>query len=241
MCVSYLAEYQKLERFIVHDGRVVNSSHLSQYRLSVSKYCYAVTYQQGGEESEKTIQIRANSATVLYNLVTDRLSFIVAAARQPMFQNANSLDNVPRAKGMDMHDEILRAFHSFSDQKYRRYKEYCGFGTTTATTTTATTGCESHSAAMYTTVLVYRQSIPELLKLTLELHYELLNILHIKMTDIHASPPTSADLPLFHGIVSIREVLDRMKFMLEVLVEVVHESQLQLVEDMTTDFLLTAG
>ena len=223
----------------------MNSSHLSQYRLSVSKYCYAVTYQQGGEESEKTIQIRANSATVLYNLVTDRLSFIVAAARQPMFQNAHSLDNVPRVKGMDMRDEILRAFHSFSDQKYRRYKEYCGFGTTSASattaTTTATTGCESHSVAMYTTVLVYRQSIPELLKLTLELHYELLNILHIKMTDIHTSPPTSADLPLFHGIVSIREVLDRMNFMLELLVEVVHESQLQLVEDMTTDFLLTAG
>lgn len=94
---------------------------------------------------------------------------------------------------------------------------------------------------MYSTVLVYRQSIPELLKLTLELYYELLNILHEKTTKTQTSQSRSADLPLFPGIISIREVLDRMRLLLELLIELVHESQLRLVEDMTMDFLLTAG
>ena len=99
----------------------------------------------------------------------------------------------------------------------------------------------SNALAMYSTVLVYRQSIPELLKLTLELYYELLNIFHEKTTKTQTSQSQSADLPLFPGIISIREVLDRMRLLLELLIELVHESQLRLVVDMTMDFLLTAG
>jgi hypothetical protein len=127
-------------------------------------------------------------------------------------------------------EEIVNAFHSFSNQ------QSCVFFGGAPTSV-----CDSNALAMYSTVLVYRQSIPELLKLTLELYYELLNILHEKTIKTQTSQSQSADLPLSPGIISIREVLDRMRLLLELLLELVHESQLRLVEDMTMDFLLTAG
>ena len=205
---SYLAEYRKLETFILHNGSAVNSTHLSQYRLFVSKYCYAVTYQRGGKESHKTIKIRADSADVLYGLVTDRLSFLLVAAQQQQQQQQQrqksdysddgiaGKEQISRANVARMEkqrEEIVNAFHSFSNQ------QSCVFFGGAPTSV-----CDSNALAMYSTVLVYRQSIPELLKLTLELYYELLNILHEKTIKTQTSQSQSADLPLSPGIISIR-------------------------------------
>ena len=171
---------------------------------------------------------------------------MVLAAQQQQQQKSDYSDDDDGGSGsggsgMEKREEIVNAFRSFSDER-KYYQQSCGLGGST------TTVCDSNALAMYSssgssssssssTVFVYRQSIPELLKLTLELYYELLNILHEQQM------ASSADLPLLqlHGIISIGEVLDRMRLLLELLVDLVHESQLRLVEDMTMDFLLTAG
>ena len=169
-----------------------------------------MTYRQGGE-SAQTIAIRTSAAETLYSLAVDRLNFIISyvEGKDVNIDIENNRISIEKKK-----EVILNAFHQLSS--YRNV-DVCAAD---PDSNDCRNGDDKTMLA-----LSYRQSLPELVKLTLELNYELLTILHAERIRAMA----------------VKEVSRRMRFLLDLLMDIVHESQHQLVQEMTMDFLLTDG
>jgi len=224
-----------LEELICSNSNAVSSSDLSRYRLYVSKYCYAVTYRNRHKENDQTINIRISAADTLYALATERMLAIhdqfhrkPATQRQPQNENKQTICNhqndIQSRSIFSLQPAILRAFHALASS---------------TVSDSFSDHLSTHSLYDSTSgVMKYRQSLPDLVKLSLELNYELLTILQ-KQLQLKSHWQEQLSGRNYH--LKIVQLKDRMTFQLELLLQMVHESFVALVEDMKMDFLLTCG
>jgi len=265
----YGSEFQRVEARIVHNATFINISELAEYRTSISKYCFAENYAQNFTETPEILQLRIRAHIIVSNFTLSRMRDLAAHALDYSQQHSVSVHGVtmsgieratqalaaPAVSTWSAHpdvlgytsamrkvltahlDLLLKAVQVFATRLRPAVAHCVQQPQGEASVVSADSLCQQHLQPHR-----HWQDLPEMLKLSAEISYELL--VAILSTPVAAVPrlnifsPTvdvEDSLPPHRDPRVIEDLLQSIDFCLDVLSQIVHTSQLSIVEHMRKD------
>lgn len=205
---------------------------LKQYRDSVSKYCYAVSYQNNNKETRGTLALRKQSFLTVQKIVDDRLKYVVKDYME--WNNIGTAEAVVEVGVMGMNsvdkslysavlnNKLPHALRDFLDHVENVKKEKLKIGASQLADLKETT--------------ITAELIPDHLKAGVELAFELVQSI-AKMGDDYPSFGYTPNMIREEQIYLLEYILHG----LDVMLILVHPKMVPSVEAMKNDFLVKCG
>lgn len=215
------------------DGTSNINDLLLSYRDSVSKYCYAVTYQNGNKETTDTLALRKHSFLTVLSVADIRLKYILEAF-QRCTGGVVSVEQVGvSVSGIQRTDKSLQSI-VLNTQLQDALKLFLKYVAAVTSGKTKLNGVAQMADLKSATSSA--EVTPDLLKASVELGFELLQSI-AKMGDQYAA--------YGYTLGRIREeqifLLEYILHGLDVMLVLVHPKMVPSVEAMKNDFLIKCG